>query len=260
MKRGAIKGWTPGAVRRHTAWLKSINAPALAQGHVGWAVTLTMASCPDNHEAFFRLREAWLARMRKAGAVRVHWVVEWQRRGVPHLHTAVYWPEDHPQAQQGGWIAAGLWLVVAEPYGARRPAQWVELIDGPLGWLQYLSKHAARGVKHYQRQGSPAGWEKTGRLWGRTGEWPTDDPESYVVDWPAYWRYRRLVRAWRVADARAEKNLEVRRRRLPLARRMLSCPQPRLSRVRGVSEWVPEDVSNAFLVLLHEEGHELVQK
>nr|CRY96021.1 hypothetical protein [uncultured prokaryote] len=259
-KRGAITGWSPGAVRRHTAWLKSVNAPALSAGHVGHAVTLTVRDCPPDAEAWFRAREAWIVRMKRAGAVRIHWVTEWQRRGVPHLHTAIYWPEDHPLASVGGWRAAADWIEVTEPFRAQLSAQRAERIDGALGWLQYLSKHAARGVKHYQRQGSPPGWEKTGRLWGKSGPWPIDDPERYVLDWPAYWRYRRLVRAWRCADARAEKNVDTRRRRVPLARRMLSCSQPRLSRVRGVSEWVPEDVHNAFLVLLHEEGHEVIQK
>lgn len=260
VKRGEIKGWSSGAVRRHTAWLYSVDAPTLSAGYVGHAVTLTVRDCPPTAEAWGRARDTWLQRMRAAGAVRVHWVTEWQRRGVPHLHTAIYWPEGHPLAEVGGWRAAVDWLEVLEAYGPSLSAQRAERIDGDLGWIQYLSKHAARGVKHYQRQGSPPGWEKTGRLWGKTGEWPTNDPERYVVDWPAYWRYRRLVRAWRVADARAERDVDTRRRRVPLARRMLSCPQPRLSRVRGVSEWVPEDVSNAFLVLLHEEGHELTQK
>jgi len=37
-----------------------------------------------------RLVKTLLQRLRRAGLLRWHWVVEWQRRGVPHLHLAVY--------------------------------------------------------------------------------------------------------------------------------------------------------------------------
>jgi hypothetical protein len=105
-------------------------------------------------------------------------------------------------------------------------------------------------VKHYQRQGRPEGWESTGRLWGKSGDWPADEPMRYDLDMPAYHRYRRLVRSWRVADARKSGDA----RRIALARRMLSCDDPRLSAVRGVSDWVPESTSAAFVALLASEG------
>ena len=70
-----------------------------------------------------------------------------------------------------------MWRDVAGEYGVSLSAQFVTPITGPLGWLQYLSKHAARGVRHYQRSGRPAGWHNTGRLWrhSRSG-WPVVDP------------------------------------------------------------------------------------
>jgi len=44
----------------------------------------------------FSLRESLAQRLqrefRRAGLSRWHWVVEWQRRGTPHLHLAVYAP------------------------------------------------------------------------------------------------------------------------------------------------------------------------
>jgi hypothetical protein len=46
VKRGQIKGWSAGAVRRHTAWLYSVDAPTLSAGFVGHAVTLTVRDCP----------------------------------------------------------------------------------------------------------------------------------------------------------------------------------------------------------------------
>src|SRR5690606_18362373 len=112
----------------------------------------------------------------------------------------------------------------------------------------------ARGVSHYQRQGKPEGWERTGRLWGYVGQWPTVPPAEVIVTRQEFYRFRRLVRAWRVADARAELKsaADPRRRRAALrrlvsARRMLRHADPDLSRVRGVSEWIPEHLGLALL-------------
>jgi hypothetical protein len=71
----------------------------------------------------------------------------------------------------------------------------------------------------------------------------------------AYHRYRRLVRAWRIADARAAGSVE----RLVYARRMLECHDRRLSSVRGVSDWLPEHVTLQLLDLLQREGHDVRQ-
>jgi len=256
-KRSEIRGWSAGAVRRHTAWLYSIDAPAL--GGEGYAVTLTLRDTPDTAAEWQALRKAWENRVRRMpGFLRVHWVVEWTRRRRPHLHAAVYFAS--PVDLDPGRLVFA-WLAVAERFGARLPAQHVAPISGPLGWLQYLSKHAARGVRHYQRQGAPDGWEKTGRLWGYGGQWPADAPMRFDLDMPAYHRYRRLVRSWRVARVRADleaaqtpNELHAALVRLQLARRMLSCGSVRLSAVRGVSDWVPESTSAAFLALLASEG------
>ena len=260
-KRSVVKGWSSAAVRRHTKWLYSVDADDLAAGgEVGLALTLTMRNCPASADDFHALRRAWIKRLERRGLQRLHWVIEWQRRGVPHIHAAVYFPDDtgHTMEELAA-IAVFAWTNVAEEYGALVQAQHFDQIQGALGWLQYLSKHAARGAQHYQRQGSPEGWERTGRLWGHVGEWPTLEPMKYSMSMPAYHRYRRLVRAWRIADARSERDPETRKRREMFARRMLACPDPRLSAVRGVSEWTPEHVTAAFIALLDDEGHRLEQ-
>jgi len=266
-KRGTVNGWSAAAVRRHTAWLYSVNGPEL-DGR-GFAATLTMRDIPESSEAFHRAVQLLLLRLKRWGAVRVHWVVEWTARKRPHLHLAIYFPVDWECAHDlvATERIVGSWLAVASDWGAARPGQHVKPIVGALGWLQYLSKHAARGAAHYQRQGKPAGWEKTGRLWGHTGEWPADPPMRFGISTAAYWRYRRLIRSWRVADAR-QALLDARdgaqrkaaRRRISQARRMLSCSQPKLSAVRGVSEWAGETPVGKFLELLAGEGHVLIQK
>jgi len=260
-KRSTVKGWSQGAVRRHTKWLYSIDAPRLTGA--GFALTLTMKKTPATSEEFHAMREAFFKRVLRLGATRYHWVVEWQRRGTPHIHAAVYFPEvepgsfhDMPENLSLPETLIAAWLISATKYEPHVGAQDYKPIDGALGWLAYLSKHAARGVKHYQRSGSPAGWEKTGRLWGKGGEWPTDEPMKFDMSNPAYWRYRRLVRSWTIANARQSGKAS----RIAYSRRMLSCSTPNLSAVRGVSGWLPEDISLQLVGLLESEGHSIVQR
>lgn len=143
-----------------------------------------------------------------------------------------------------------VWLRLAAEYRPGEVGQEHVEITGPLGWLEYLSKHASRGVAHYQRQGKPAGWESTGRLYGHGGSWPVVEPLSMVVDDPTMRRLRRLVRSYVVADARswAVQQVPGTRKhrdawaRAAWARRMLRCNDRGLSAVRGMSEWVPGSV------------------
>lgn len=240
--RGKITGWTQAAVRRHTRWLYSIDAPAL--DGFGYALTLTLRDTPSDAVTWQGARRAWVERLRRRGLVRLHWVVEWQRRGTPHLHVAVYFPHELSLIEQQMLLID--WLAVAAPWGPGHTGQCVKPIYGPLGWLQYLSKHAARGVTHYQRAGKPAGWETTGRLWGHMGDWPEVEPLRADLTREEYHRFRRLVRSWRIADARAAGDW----RRLRYARRMLACNDRALSTVRGVSEWIPEHLAVDLLTLI----------
>lgn len=262
-KRTAIKGWTASAVRRHTRWLYSIDAPALDAS--GFAVTLTVRDCPPDAAAWDATRKAFFKRMTRRGMIRYHWVTEWQRRGVPHLHCALYFPEGTTllEALQ---MVLGAWIEVAAVYGASTASQDVKSIDGAVGWLQYLSKHASRGVNHYQRNGKPEGWETTGRLWGKGGDWPVEAPMKFELERKAGYRFRRMVRAWSVAQARNTKPhpdplLEKKRRkRIAWTKDMLKCSDPALSYVRGISGWVPDAVSMAFITLLIEQGEGVTQR
>lgn len=257
-KRGRVEGWSTAAVRRHTRWLYSVGTDGLTGD--GYAITLTLRDCPPTPEAWARLRKEWTDQVRRSGIIaRTHWVVEWTRRKVPHLHGAVYFTQE--VSDRDAWmLLAGTWLDLAAKYGAGPKGQHVMAIDGTVGWLEYLSKHAARGVGHYQRQGKPPGWDRTGRLWGYTGEWPLEEPAEVTLTRQEFYRFRRLVRAWRVADARSELLSaapglagEVKRaqgrRRVVSARRMLRSADPDLSRVRGVSEWIPEALGMALLLV-----------
>lgn len=89
-KRGEIQGWTAAAARRNTKFLQSID-PAQLAGREGYALTLTLRESPVSYASWAVLLALFLDRLRKApGIGLVHWVVEWQERGAPHLHMALY--------------------------------------------------------------------------------------------------------------------------------------------------------------------------
>lgn len=247
-KRDRVIGWTDRSTRSNTRFLYSVDDTALGEG--GWTATLTLRDCPATSDDWHRLRRALIRRMRRAGLVRAHWVVEWQRRGVPHLHLAFWGPDEVAHACLLGW------LVLADPYEASPRSQCVRRMDDAVGWFQYVSKHAVRGLKHYQRspENVPREWTKTGRMWGYVGEWPVREPIHVDLSPQAGYVFRRLVRAWRLADARTEENPRKRAARIRFARKMLTCNDEKRARVRGVSEWISQDVAAQIFCYLAERG------
>ena len=264
--RGAVSGWSAGATRRNTQFLYSVREDQLTG--VGYAVTLTLRECPPSPDDWHRLRRAWERRMQRQGMIRMHWVTEWQRRGVPHLHGAVWFPDQFAASHRMETIRAFMemaWCEIASSYGAGQRGQHVHLITGAVGWFQYLSKHASRGVGHYQRspENIPPGWqEKTGRVWGKVGAWPVQEGVRIHLEGRdgdgAWFAYRRLIRSWRVGDSRREADPTNRARRARLARSMLRCNEQRRSEVRGISEWVPQWCSLAIASNLVTRGYRIV--
>ena len=225
--RTQIKGWTPGAARRNSRFLMTVDPTGLTG--TGLAVTLTTRDIPASPADWSRRIAALLEWFRRRGLLRYHWVTEWQARGAPHLHLMAYFDTDELVAsldrdegdgddslqrtlfrrrEQGGEelaeaVAARFFtgtLVqhwtgrIAADLGATFPGQHVKQVSCVAGWCEYLAKHASRGVIHYQRQGGqlPPGWETSGRLWARGGDWPTrtDDLE---VDHRTLDRFKRLL-------------------------------------------------------------------
>lgn len=232
-KRGKVNGWSASAARRNLRFLWSVNAELMdGQGH---AVTLTVAECPSTADEWKDAREDWLDRARRVGMTRYHWVTEWTRRGVPHTHAAVY--------GGGGDMVARLlvgWLEVCDARGwtANMRGQHVVPIDGITGWLQYVSKHASRGVTHYQHEGTPEGWEKTGRLWGYGGDWPVEDEQVLELSTAQYLVFRRLVWDWMLAD------MERRKVDADFVRQTRDrWADPEHGNAHGVAGWIPGDVA-----------------
>jgi len=224
-KRGQVTGWSPAAARRNVSFLRSVDERTLSG--VGLALTLTLRDCPPSREAWSALLKAWQQRQYRGGMLRLHWCVEWQRRGVPHLHAAIWYQREQVrtgavlvdvspamvhQDMQGAtfeskgaasWAIAD-WLDLSCVYGSQAAGQQARPLVGPVGWFIYLGKHCGRGRAHYQRQQQnlPTAWSASPRVWGRWGSWVCEDPQVETLTDRQWWRMRRLVRGARVARAR----------------------------------------------------------
>lgn len=250
-KRDSVTGWTDRSTRSNTRFLYSVDERLLT-GH-GFALSLTLKDCPPTSADWHKARRSFLMRLQRMGMVRGHWLTEWQRRGVPHMHAAVWF--DEGLRERDPFVIATIadhWVEAASAYGAGRRGQHIAQIDDSIGWFQYLSKHAVRGLKHYQRSSDnmPTGWTTTGRMWGHVGSWPTDEAIAFRIDHQTAAALRRIIRGWRRADARASGD----RHRIRSARTMLKCHQRELSTVRGISEWFPQELADLALLNLATRG------
>ena len=244
-ERTHVRGWSAHAIRRNQQFLYSIDENGLADLS-GLSLTLTVRDCPDTAQEWCRARDNWLRQLRRTNPVCVHWVTEWQRRGVPHIHLAIYWPLDTPTPPDLPALIEH-WLSLTARWRPDGIGQHSRRIYDVLGWNQYVSKHAARGLRHYQRSpdGVPQGWRgaSTGRMWGKLGKWPVTPPVPLQGGSRSFYAFRRVARAWRLSHARASGNPA----RIRSARQMLRCPDKNRSAVRGFSEWMPAAVTLQYL-------------
>jgi hypothetical protein len=198
--RGTTKGWTRDVARRNTDFLLSV-VPERLTG-CGLALSLTVRDCPPTPTDWHRIRSSFVKRLRRLGMLRLHWLTEWQRRGVPHIHAAVWFPDlVYPDQVVTHWLQA------AQDYQPGPFSQDVKFIRGAPGWFEYLAKHATRSVSNYQRspESIPASWtSNTGRMWGHQGSWPIEEPQ--LVDLPPrpWFQYRRLMLRFAVGKARKQ--------------------------------------------------------
>lgn len=247
-KRSYIKaGWSHDVTRRHLKFLYSVDHTRLSG--VPFAYTLTTRDCPLTPVDYHRLIRSYIKRLQRKGVYRYHWLIEWQSRGVPHLHGI-------------GYASSGLspsdfvdhWIDVAAEYYALPGAQCVKPMHDSDGWHKYLAKHASRGVSHYQRQqdNMPKHWDTTGRMWGVSRNWPTRDLKLRV-SYPVYHRLRRLQAKLDQSSARAAADYK----RLARARKLLKCNDYSRSTVAGIHSWLPDDILLSYLNYLtaHQMGN-----
>lgn len=239
--RGEVVGWTQGAARRNAAFLQSVDPDALPPA--GVALTLTMGGWPASSAEFHRARDTFLKSARRLGFGLHHWVVESTALGRPHLHLALYGDDARAAAR---WLLVLSWLRICDARGwpVTARAQTAEPITRVTGWLQYVAKHGSRGVTHYQRSSIPQGWEKTGRLWGKSGNWPTPESLIYELTEAEFHRFRRLAVALARARLRAHGLTSTKLQRVGSQMRT---PDELASRRAGVGYWLDRDATDALV-------------
>lgn len=264
-ERTATKGWTVNVARRNEQRLQQIDFDAVEGFPV--FVTLTMPSGQMSEVSaaeFHGWLKRWLQFMKRHGLRHYYWILEFQASGNPHLHVLAWL--DHAWDALETYRALRSWVGILNKsgVGARLQGQiWENIdvggelvVDGervpahPERVLMYLAKHAARGVAHYQRQieNMPDDWRyRSGRVWGHDRGLPLRAQQDFETDYPTFWTFRRLVRRWRLAEARGIKDADRRRKAISQARGSLRCSRRDVSPYRGVSAWVPSDVASALL-------------
>lgn len=251
--RGKVGGWTAASSRRNLRFLWSVDVAGLSG--TGWSFTLTVRDCPASPKEWAEWCRVYWQRLFDSGALRLHWVIEWQRRGCPHLHGSVYFPSSMSVREVENIVMAGwIWR---NPFGPRSFTQRCLPIYDAVGWAQYVAKHAARGVRHYQRspENIPEQWQgKTGRMWGYRGVWPLTEPLRLHLEGSegdgGFFAFRRLVRSYAAAKAYLAGDLAGTR----YARSMLKANTRELGEVRGLSHWVPRDTVELMMGHLDDRG------
>lgn len=244
--RSECSGWSRSAVRSFLRVLYALDlcdvfAHSAKDTLRAFAFTLTVKDVPPTPDHWKRLRESFFRELYRQGVSRLIWLTEWQSRGAPHLHGIVVLPAGFSNAD---FLACWVW--VSRTYRSSSRCQTCTPIHDPFGWCEYLGKHSARGVHHYQRSSAniPAAWQgRTGRMWGKRGDWLIREPIPIAVDRASFFRLRRVLRGKAISEARgAQRWLS-----LSFCRRSLKCPDPVRSRLRGVSQFIPHDQVLAIL-------------
>lgn len=217
LERLPCRGWTDGVARRQRHFFYTVDKSALVP-FAGTSLSLTLRDIPATAADFHRLRTRLFDRLRYAGMSFCHWCVEFQKRGAPHLHMAIYFPDDLTISLRGsgdiattktslaGFAVPEIWCDVASDYSPAINCQHAAKIYGIMGWLSYCDAHMCRSVKNYQRQLAtlPDGWKnKTGRMWGYVGNFPTTPPTKHEGESVAEFnKLSRAVVRYRKAQAR----------------------------------------------------------
>lgn len=202
VKRGDIRGLSRQAAARHVAFLQSVDEDKLTG--FGYSPTFTMRNVPESLKRWTYLRgRLWRYFRDRGDVLRLTWTVEdaqVDRGGVPHMHLAVYF--DHQLSALELWQIKEAWCRIAKTEGALHAGQHIGRIRPGHGWSKYCAKHSARTQRHYQRVGARAEWGgKSGRVWGRSGDWPTRI-DRFLLNPAALVELRRVVRSFLVADAK----------------------------------------------------------
>ena len=194
-RRGKVKGWSVASARRNSEFLRSVDFDRMPL-RGAWSLTLTMRDCPEPgvwRERMGRMRD-WMRKRfhRGEGRSASHGVVEMTKRGVPHLHMSLFGMF---------WLdLVQYWLKMWEDHGAGWEGQHTAPMTSARGWSEYCAKHAARGLRHYQRDPElwPESWKKggAGRMWFALGDWEVKGWDGFRVSDRDWYQLRRRVRRY----------------------------------------------------------------
>ncbi len=205
-KRGLIRGWSRDSRRRLMFGVGCIDFRRVREKFGGAFVSVTVTYRDDpGPELFRRHRLKLLDRLRyELGERRLVWKVEFQRRGVVHLHLLVWVPFDDAE----GLRSFRLWLWSAwEGITGERlrvDARWTTAQD----LARYISADWTMDRKAYQYR-VPATWSHVGRWWGIVdlpAEWTTVavDQETFVFARRTLRRYRQSKSRYKVRCGRSQ--------------------------------------------------------
>jgi len=245
--KAEVSGWSRNSTRSLILWLKSVDPHQLPAGQV-FSFTFTLRECPQTPQHWKALLQAFFRRLHHRDCRSLLWLVEWQRRGVPHLHGIVLLPST---LRIEDFRACWCWTALG--YGAKAHAQHTRAIYDPIGWNEYLAKHSARGVANYQRSGAsiPKEWQgKTGRMWGHRGPWPVYPPIDFECSSGVFFKLRRLLRYRALSQARQRGDP----RAIRFCRTTLKCNDKQLSSVRGISHFCDQSTALRYVDYLQTTG------
>lgn len=176
-ERGTIKAWTAASRRRFLFRMAALDFNRLLKLWGGRFVFMTLTYRDDpGPERFHRDRDVFLKRLhRQVGARRWSWKVEFQARGVPHLHVLAW----VPFTDQGGLSQLRLWSWNAWDQVVGQSARIGVRARVDVGWCgardvaRYIAFDQTRYSKAYQFK-VPESWHVVGRWWAISGlpaEW-----------------------------------------------------------------------------------------
>ena len=197
--RGLSLGWSNAAVNNLKSFLRSVLISKL--DGVAYEFTATFRDCPETPAAMHRVRRAFLKRLERRSLLRYIWVCEFQKRGVPHFHFIFYFNSERDKKE-----LLEAWLIVARQYEVKEVGLSCQKVHNLRGYYEYMSKHTARGITHYQRQkhNMPKEWRgRQPKMWGYSlaESWPVGENVD-ITELPLFARFRRAVRFQEIARVR----------------------------------------------------------
>ena len=214
--RGRIAGFSASSRRNFVHQLESVDwSSALGRNRRDWFATLTVHEDQGVTHAKLALRRLRKRLLRAAPSTLAAWKLEPQKRGAPHFHLILAVDLQEMSDLVGGCAPRSEdevdscpvdlvrwrfedWLLEVWREVTRQPSITRVSVEEPRssgGLRRYMTKYMAKG------HAVPPDWVGA-RYWGFWGEWPRSTVVG-VLHGRARWRFRRILRGWIRARARA---------------------------------------------------------